>query len=680
LSALSDRGPSAYEDPLTITQDGIVVEGYCLWQLTKLQKRLTILCVVREMSSEQALLYIIDRSCGSKGINDFVRILLALELEPWFKDRAKLPSAKSPTLAKVWTMRPISARSTRLKGSGVHCVDQSPRFVLRNDHQPAFSTSIMYSMNNPCTKTTASTTGEPYSDSRDSIAPTQTTPRARSIANAPDPLKHSAGILVADAMHRRLVEAALIHLELVPVMLEEKALDNGSLYDFELLIADEAVALRIQRDLAGTQEQAENVKPALIAVIGKGSVHTVLTRKIDDPFEGILALPQEPASIVAQLGLVLYAHRAFARKYQPALEELILSRRIFRSVTSGITVSNALLPDLPLIYVNPAFEAITGYSLEEVLGKNCRFLQNGASAQPGLTLFREAIRSGREVVATIRNYRKDGTPFWNELSLSPIRNWEGVLTHFVGIQTDVTARVEFEAALLESEKLAAVGRLAASIAHEINNPLESVMNLIYLARQLGHDGVLREYLAQADKELQRVAHITSQSLRFFKQSTKPDAVRPSGLLDAVLDIYSGRLKNANVRVERRERMTGSIVCMESEIRQVLSNLVRNSFDAMNGSGGRLLVRSRVATEWRTNRKGVVLTFADTGTGIAPETIKHLYTAFFTTKGIGGTGLGLWVSSEIINRHGGRMRVRSCDTPGKSWTVFQLFLPYQGVAV
>jgi two-component system sporulation sensor kinase C len=538
----------------------------------------------------------------------------------------------------------------------------------------------MKAMNDPRAETTASTAGDPFSSTKDSVAPTQPTSRARKIANAPNPLKHNAGIMVADAMHRRLVEAALIHLELIPVILEEKALGKASLYDFELLIADEAIALRIQRDLAGTEEETESVKPALVGVISKGSVPVLLARKVEHPFEGILALPQEPAPIVAQLGIVLYAHRAFARKYQPALEELNLSRRIFRSVTSGITVSNALLPDLPLIYVNPAFEAITGYSLEEVLGTNCRFLQNGQSDQPGLTLFREAIHSGREVVATIRNYRKDGTPFWNQLSLSPIRNWEGVLTHFVGIQTDVTARVEFEAALLESEKLAAVGRLAASIAHEINNPLESVMNLIYLSRQFEHDdGVLSEYLAQAEKELKRVAHITSQSLRFFKQSTKPNAVRPTGLLDAVLDVYSGRLANANVRVERRDRMPGSIVCMESEIRQVLSNLVRNSLDAMNGSGGRLIVRSREATEWRTKRKGVVLTFADTGTGITPGTMKHLYTAFFTTKDIGGTGLGLWVSSEIINRHYGRMRVRSCVTPGKSWTVFQLFLPYQGVA-
>ena len=503
--------------------------------------------------------------------------------------------------------------------------------------------------------------------------------QVRAATHSLDTLKPSAGVLVADPMNLRLLEAALIHLELSPVPLEEEALAESSIHDFELIIADEAVAMRIQGVLAGLEEHGERVKPALIGVIGKGAEPAGRPEKIEHPFEGILTLPQEPAPIVAQLGLMLYAHRAFARRYQNALEELNLNRRIFRSVTSGISVANAQLPDTPLVYVNPAFEAMTGYSLEEVLGKNCRFLQRGENKQPSLTLIREAIEDEHEVVVTLKNFRKDGTPFWNELSLSPIRNREGQLTHFVGIQTDVTARVEFEAALCASEKLAAVGRLAASIAHEINNPLESVMNLIYLARQSENNESMRDYLTQADKELQRVAHITSQSLRFYKQSTKPQAVRPSSILDAVLELYNGRLESANVRVERRERMTQSIVCMESEIRQVLSNLIRNAIDAMEGAGGRLLVRTHEATEWRSNRKGVILTFGDTGSGIHPETMKHLYTAFFTTKDIGGTGLGLWVSSEIINRHGGRMRVRSCDTPGKSWTVFQLFLPYQGLA-
>ena len=148
-------------------------------------------------------------------------------------------------------------------------------------------------------------------------------------------------------------------------------------------------------------------------------------------------------------------------------------------------------------------------------------------------------------------------------------------------------------------------------------------------------------------------------------------------MDSVLSMYSRQLENARVSVSRRDRTSQPFTCLESEIRQVLNNLVRNAIDAMRGSGGgRLLVRTRNATEWRSESLGILVTVADTGTGIRPEIMKQIYTAFFTTKGIGGTGLGLWISSEIVARHGGRLLVRSSQAPGTSGTVFQLFLPFR----
>ena len=482
------------------------------------------------------------------------------------------------------------------------------------------------------------------------------------------------GIAVEDVPSRRLIEAAAAHLELDAEMLEGSALSADVVIGYELVIADLDEARVLKQTLHAGEEQDDKIQPALIAVVARGE-----RAPEAGEFEAVLQLPLEAAALAAQLGLILYAHRAYARRYQDALEELHLNRRIFRSVTSGISIANAQLPDMPLVYVNPAFEAMTGYCLEEVQGNNCRFLQGKDRDQAGLTLVREAIAARREVIAVLRNYRKDGTPFWNELLLSPIRNRQGELTHFVGIQMDVTERVEFEAALRESEKLAAVGRLSASIAHEINNPLESVMNLLYLAAESDDKADMKQMIAQADKELQRVAHITAQSLRFYKQSTRPQAIRVSELLDGVLDLHEGRMHNAGVRLERRERMTESIVCMESEIRQVMSNLVRNAIDAMSAGGGTLRVRSRTASDLKTGRQGVMLTFADTGSGIDAVAMEQLYKAFFTTKGIGGTGLGLWVSAEIVARHHGTLRVRSCAEAGRSWTVFELFLPYQGLA-
>jgi two-component system sporulation sensor kinase C len=501
-------------------------------------------------------------------------------------------------------------------------------------------------------------------------------------------------ILIDNPMNQRLVETAALQLNLGTVVCHPPTIDPLLLTQAELIVADQPVADRLRLLFKSRTDQGDGLSAGLIAVLSPSEPHadsltdspadsTAATGAVDtetSPYEGFLTVPQPPAQLATQLGLLLYAHRAFARRYQDALEELHLNRRIFRSVTSGISVANALLPDLPLIYVNPAFEVMTGYTLEEVQGRNCRFLQGDHRDQPAVALLREAIATGHEITVVLKNFRKDGSAFWNELSLSPIRSREGKVTHFVGIQTDVTARVEFEDALRESEKLAAVGRLASSIAHEINNPLESVMNLIYLAKLSDNPTDTRTYLTIADSELQRVKLITTQSLRFFKQSTRPQAVQCNDLIESVLGVYQGRLYNSNVTVQRRERGTRSVICMESEIRQVLNNLVSNAIDAMHGKGGRLLVRTRDAFEPRSGVKGIMMTFADTGYGIDRETLANIYKAFYTTKGIGGTGLGLWISSEIVQRHHGRILVRSCNSGPRTGTIFELFLPCQGIAL
>jgi two-component system sporulation sensor kinase C len=448
----------------------------------------------------------------------------------------------------------------------------------------------------------------------------------------------------------------------------------------ELLIADEAQALQFQQAAGLLEDPREGIRPAVVAAItvSDKSAPILPNRSKERPFDGLLALPQQPAMVLAQLSVILYAHRAYIYRFETALEELHLNRRIFRSVTSGIVVASAMEPDHPVTYVNPAFEVATGYSLEEVIGKNCRFLQGYDKDQPGLILLREALKEQRETLVIIKNRRKDGSEFWNELSLSPIRNAAGVVTHFVSIQNDVTSRIAFEEALRESEKLAAAGRLAASIAHEINNPLEAITNLLFLMRGKSWDPEADGYLAEAEQQLQDVSHITAQSLRFYRQSTKATAVRPVDLISSVLDLYKGKFLQRGITITRKDRMSQSIVCLESEIRQVISNMVRNAMDAMAVNGGTLLVRTREATQWRSGAKGIVITIADTGTGMNPETRAKIFKAFYSTKGVAGTGLGLWVSSEIVERHHGKLSVRSRTSPGLSGTAFQLFLPYQTI--
>ena len=199
------------------------------------------------------------------------------------------------------------------------------------------------------------------------------------------------------------------------------------------------------------------------------------------------------------------------------------------------------------------------------------------------------------------------------------------------------------------------------------------MNLLYLARQAAILPIVQTYLDLADQELRRVSNIANQTLRFHKQATKPQAVYAADLFQTVLSIYEGRLRNSNVIVVERWRDVVPVTCFEGEIRQVLNNLAANAIDAMP-RGGRLLVRSRNATHWATGREGTTITIADTGTGIDAETAARVFEAFFTTKGFGGTGLGLWITTEIMHRHQGNIRMRSSQTDGHHGTVFTLFLP------
>ncbi len=494
------------------------------------------------------------------------------------------------------------------------------------------------------------------------------------------------GIACAAPVHCRLLESATVHLGLTPVLLTEAALSmDGALVakdleKLELIVTEGSFVDRLVGLTRSPERINDPYRPALL-LITQHRTGATLDQNTDDRFDGVMPLPRSPAEVASQLGIALYAHRAFARRYEDALEELRMNRQIFHSVTNGISVSNATLPDMPLTYVNPAFEVMTGYALEDVLGRNCRFLQGDEHDQPGLVLIREAIRDGREVVATIRNYRRDGSPFWNELTLSPIRGRDGTVVQIVGIQADVTARMEIENALRESEKLAVAGRLAASIAHEINNPLESVTNLVYLAEHSKTLEEAQEFLRQVDGELRRVKLITSQSLRFYKQSTRPQAVLIGDLVTASLDLGAARISAAGVTIERRDRVHRHIICMESEIRQVINNLVGNATDAMRGRpGSRLLVRTHEGTEPGSDRPGVFLVIADNGSGIPRAALRDIYRAFFSTKGIQGTGLGLWISSEIVGRHYGRLFVRSRTGDHDSGTVFRLFLPFQGIAV
>ncbi len=230
------------------------------------------------------------------------------------------------------------------------------------------------------------------------------------------------------------------------------------------------------------------------------------------------------------------------------------------------------------------------------------------------------------------------------------------------------------ASLLESEKLAAVGRLASSIAHELNNPLESITNLIYIVRQ---DPALSEesraQLDLAQSELQRAAEITKQNLRFHRQTTRPLPITAKELFLPILALYKGRLANSSIHVSTDFRGESRVTCYEGEIRQVLSNLIGNAIDAMR-TGGELKIRSSRSRDWKTGVSGLSIVVADSGYGMSEQVRQRIFEAFYSTKGIGGTGLGLWVSAEIVAKHKGSLTVRSDVGTRHRGTSFRLFLP------
>jgi PAS domain S-box-containing protein len=245
------------------------------------------------------------------------------------------------------------------------------------------------------------------------------------------------------------------------------------------------------------------------------------------------------------------------------------------------------------------------------------------------------------------------------------------------IQRDITAQIQAEEALRQTEKLAAMGRVAGIIAHEINNPLEAITNAFYLLRNHPSlDQEARYYASLADQELQRAAHITRQTLSFYRDSKQPIAVSVTDLLDNVVELQQRPILAGHIVLQKQYRSTGMVRGFPGELRQVFLNLISNAIQAMP-SGGTLRLRVTEATEPDTQRRGIAISVTDTGNGIRREDAGHLFQPFFTTKSAKGTGLGLWISKGIVQKYEGTIAFRSLHTSRGACTCFRVFLPLAG---
>ena len=261
------------------------------------------------------------------------------------------------------------------------------------------------------------------------------------------------------------------------------------------------------------------------------------------------------------------------------------------------------------------------------------------------------------------------------VTISPIRNNKGEIIGASKIARDISNRKKLERLAVEAEKIATTGRMAAAVAHEINNPLGSVLNLIYLSRQ---DGVsseeIQNYLATAESELERVSHIARQTLGYYRDTGSPSDVHLRALVEDVLSVYSRKLRAQNIVVETRFNFLRNIRARPGEIIQIFSNLVSNAIHAMP-HGGTLTIST--AQDLNSDPIGVQICVSDTGHGIRREDLGKIFEPFFTTKGNLGTGIGLWVAKQLVERHGGKISVFTSTEPGNSGTTLAINLPFSG---
>lgn len=319
---------------------------------------------------------------------------------------------------------------------------------------------------------------------------------------------------------------------------------------------------------------------------------------------------------------------------------------------------------------NPAASRLFGYSSEEIVGQSIlKLIPEDLQADEKRII--ESVRAGRPVehLDTVR-LTKDGHLIDVSLTVSPIRDEQGRVVGASKILRDVSDRKRVEQSLLQAEKIAATGRMAATIAHEINNPLEAVMNLLYLLRSTITDEEGLIYLATAESELGRVSHIAKQTLGYYREHAAATATSLDEIVQHAVSIYRPRCTAGGIEISTSFRSSSKPVLRRGEMMQVISNLIANSIHAMP-NGGRLSI---VVEDTEEPTIGNVMIIADDGAGIAPSDLPRVFDAFFTTRSTVGTGIGLFVSKQFVEGHGGQISITSRTDAKNRGTTVRIFLP------
>lgn len=320
---------------------------------------------------------------------------------------------------------------------------------------------------------------------------------------------------------------------------------------------------------------------------------------------------------------------------------------------------------------NQAASRVFGYAPGDMIGQSIlKIIPDDLQGEEAEIL--RKIRSGERIEHyETRRVRANGEIVEVSLTISPIRDDDGRVIGSSKIAREISERKRMERQLIQSEKLAATGRMAATVAHEINNPLDSVMNLVYLARMsVGAGSKAVPYLLTAEKELERVSHIARQTLGYYRDPGAPSDVSLEHLFEEILSIYRSKLLAANIAADCKYAHNRRINASKDELMQIFSNLVINSIDAMP-DGGVLTIQTR-----EIGHEGIEISVHDRGTGIPPENLDKVFEPFFSTKGQLGTGIGLWVARQLLEKRGGTISLQSNTKIPLNGTTVSVFIPFQ----
>ena len=322
----------------------------------------------------------------------------------------------------------------------------------------------------------------------------------------------------------------------------------------------------------------------------------------------------------------------------------------------------------------PDWEGFTGQTPDQYAGFGWLDAVHPGDREDVRRSWAAAIDQGKSAEFQFRLQRSNGSYRLVQWRVVPVLSSGGELLEWVATCTDIQEQTALQHALQNAEKFAIAGKLAGTIAHDINNPLEGVTNLVYLIATTSREQSIREYANTAQHELSRVGDITRQTLTFYRYSTERELVNVRAILDAVVGLLANQISGKEITVQRKFGELRPVRCFASEIRQVIANIVTNAIDAMP-HGGRLLVRAGLHTDWKNGgKKGLRITIADTGHGISADVRQRIFEPFFSTKQEKGNGLGLWITAEFIRNNHGRFALKSSTSDGHSGTVFSIFFP------